>query len=118
MNSTGCIIGKGTSGTGAVTAACARCHTSTRCVQRLVVAALRLVIMLVCAGQALAAPYLPADDEQVLEHVAERNTPTYRQLKALQVVAAKAPQDLARATALATAYLRVAREEGDPRYLG
>src|SRR5262249_41929123 len=70
------------------------------------------------AAVARGEPYIPTDDDEVLERVAERSTPAFRQLKALQVVAAKAPNDRARATALAAAYLRLAREEGDPRYLG
>ena len=65
-----------------------------------------------------AAPFVPTDDAQVLERLAERNTPQYQQLKALQAAAAQAPGDLSRATALATAHIRIARQEGDPRYLG
>ena len=65
-----------------------------------------------------AAPFVPTDDAQVLERLAERNTPQYRQLKALQAALAQAPGDVSRATALAAAYIRIARQEGDPRYLG
>ena len=65
-----------------------------------------------------AAPFLPADDAQVLERLPGRNTAQFRELKALQVAAAQAPNDLARATAVATAYIRVSRLEGDPRFLG
>lgn len=65
-----------------------------------------------------AAPFVPSDDAQVLERLAERNTPQYRQLKALQAALASAPGDLSSATALAAAHIRIAREEGDPRYLG
>jgi len=65
-----------------------------------------------------AAPFVPADDAQVLERLAERNTAQYQQLKALQAALAQAPGDLSRATTLAAAHSRIAREEGDPRYLG
>jgi len=67
---------------------------------------------------ALAAPFLPTDDAQVLERLPGRNTPQFRQLKSLQAAAAQAPNDLASATALATAYIRASRVEGDPRFLG
>ena len=44
--------------------------------------------------------------------------PQFRDLKALQAAAAKAPGDLAAAIALANAYIRASRVEGDPRFLG
>ena len=65
-----------------------------------------------------AAPFVPIDDAQVLERLSERNTPQYRQLRALQAASASAPGDLSRATALAAAHIRIAHQEGDPRYLG
>jgi hypothetical protein len=71
-----------------------------------------------CIDGVHAAPFVPSDDAQVLERLSERNTPQYRQLKALQAASAAAPGDLSRATALAAAHIRIARQEGDPRYLG
>ena len=65
-----------------------------------------------------AAPYVPTDDAQVLEHLPGRTTPQFRELKALQAAAAHVPNDLPRAVALATAYVRASRLEGDPRFLG
>jgi hypothetical protein len=65
-----------------------------------------------------AAPFLPTDDAQVLERLPSRNTVQFRALKTLQAAAAQAPNDLPRATALATAYIRASRMEGDPRFLG
>jgi hypothetical protein len=65
-----------------------------------------------------AAPFLPTDDAQVLERLPSRNTAQFRALKSLQAATAQAPNDLPRATALATAYIRVSRLEGDPRFLG
>jgi tetratricopeptide (TPR) repeat protein len=65
-----------------------------------------------------SAPFVPSDDAEVLERLAERTTPEYRQLKALQAASALAPGDMFRATALAAAHIRIARQEGDPRYLG
>jgi len=70
------------------------------------------------AAAVCAAPYLPTDDAQVLEHVAGRNTAQYRELKALQAAAARQPEDLSRAALLATGYIRASRVEGDPRFLG
>ena len=67
---------------------------------------------------AMAAPFVPADDAQVLERLPDRSAPQYRDLKRLQVAAAAAPNDVASAVALANAYYQVSRSEGDPRYLG
>jgi tetratricopeptide (TPR) repeat protein len=73
--------------------------------------------LLFVAG-APAAPFLPTDDAQVLERLPGRNTAQFRALKSMQAAAAQAPNDLPRATALATAYILVSRLEGDPRFLG
>jgi tetratricopeptide (TPR) repeat protein len=70
------------------------------------------------AASAWAAPFQPTDDAQVLERLPGRNAPSFRQLKSLQVAAAQAPNDLGRATALAAAYVRASRVDGDPRFLG
>ena len=73
---------------------------------------------LIAAAGAIAAPFTPADDAQVLERLPSRSSAQLRELKSLQAEAARAPGDLARATALATAYVRASRVEGDPRFLG
>ena len=67
---------------------------------------------------ASAAPFVPADDDEVLERLPERTTPRYRELKRLQARVAAAPGDVKNATALASAYYLLSRSEGDPRYLG
>ena len=77
-----------------------------------------LVTALCIALNAAAAPFVPADDAQVLERLPASNTPAFRELKSLRAAAAAAPGDLARASALATAYVRASRVEGDPRFLG
>lgn len=69
-------------------------------------------------GFVAGAPYVPADDAQVLERLPERTTAPYRELKRLQAQATSTPGDARAATALAMAYYRIARSEGDPRYLG
>ena len=76
------------------------------------------VAILCSAVGATAAPYVPIDDAQVLERLPSRTTPQFRELKVLQAAAAQAPNDLSRAVALATAYVRASRVEGDPRFLG
>ena len=65
-----------------------------------------------------AAPFIPSDDAQVLERLPDRGSTQYRELRSLQAAAAASPGDVARAVALADAYYRVSRSEGDPRYLG
>jgi Tfp pilus assembly protein PilF len=67
---------------------------------------------------AAAAPYVPVDDGKVLERLPGRSTSQMRELKSLQAVTARAPTDLAQATALAAAHVRASRVEGDPRFLG
>jgi len=76
------------------------------------------VLALTLYGFAVAAPFVPADDAQVLERLPDRSAPQYRDLKRLQATAAAAPDDAASAVALADAYYRISRSEGDPRYLG
>ncbi len=44
--------------------------------------------------------------------------PQFSRLKSLQIAAAQAPNDLGRATALASAYIQASRVDGDPRFLG
>ncbi len=71
-----------------------------------------------CISAAAAAPYVPTDDARVLERPSVRSTPRFREFKSLQAAATQAPNDPAAATALATAYVRASRVEGDPRLLG
>jgi len=73
---------------------------------------------LVLSASVTAAPFVPADDGQVLERLPDRTTPQYRELKRLQAEVAATPNDVAAAAALANAYYRISRSEGDPRFLG
>jgi tetratricopeptide (TPR) repeat protein len=73
---------------------------------------------LLAAAAVAAAPFVPSDDAQVLERLPARNTPQFRELKSLKDASARAPDDLRLAVALATAYVRASRVEGDPRFLG
>jgi tetratricopeptide (TPR) repeat protein len=76
------------------------------------------VFAITIATLAHAAPFLPSDDAQVLERLPERASAQNRELKRLREAAAAAPNDVARAVALANAYYAVSHAEGDPRYLG
>jgi hypothetical protein len=61
--------------------------------------------------------FVPTDDAQVLERLPGGSAMQLRQLKSMQAAAAQSPNDLARATALATANIR-ASVQGDPRFPG
>lgn len=75
-------------------------------------------LALALSASAAAAPFIPGDDGQVLERLPDRSAPQYRDLKRLKAEASAAPNDVAAATALANAYYRISRSEGDPRFLG
>ena len=75
-------------------------------------------LALALSASVAAAPFVPADDGQVLERLPDRSAPQYRDLKRLRTEVAAAPNDVAAATALANAYYRISRSEGDPRFLG
>jgi len=70
------------------------------------------------AHAAVAAPFVPNDDAQVLERLPLRAVAPNRELDRLKAAASAAPRDVNAATALANAYYQMARAEGDPRYLG
>jgi Tfp pilus assembly protein PilF len=69
-------------------------------------------------GPAGAAPYIPADGKQVVEHLPSRADPVQRELRRLRGALNAAPGDLGLASDLARRYIERARIEGDPRYLG
>jgi tetratricopeptide (TPR) repeat protein len=75
-------------------------------------------LALALSSTVTAAPFVPADEGQVLERLPDRSTPQYRDLRRLQAAVVSAPNDVAAATALANAYYRISRSEGDPRFLG
>ncbi len=80
-----------------------------------------LVIALLCmtigsVGQ--AAPFVPADDSEVLETLPEQRDPTLAALKRLQRASRATPNDLALATKYARGAIQASRATGDPRYLG
>ena len=69
-----------------------------------------------CALTAAAAPFEPAADSEVLERLPVRGTAD-RGLARLRAAASADRTDAAAAVALADAYYRIARDEGDPRFL-
>lgn len=75
-------------------------------------------LLLAASCGAAAAPYIPADGNQVVERLPSRADPVQRELRRLRTALAANPQDLGLATALAQRYIEQARIEGDPRYLG
>ncbi|MEY4561401.1 MAG: hypothetical protein RLZZ618_678 [Pseudomonadota bacterium] len=78
-----------------------------------------LVFSLPCALPAVAAPYLPKDDAQVLEVLASRaDDPRQQQTRAWRAALARDPRDLPTALKLAHRYHELVQAEGDPRYIG
>lgn len=67
---------------------------------------------------AQAAPYIPKDGRQVVEHLPSRADPVQRELARLRTALNAQPNDVALASALAQRYIELARVDGDPRYLG
>jgi tetratricopeptide (TPR) repeat protein len=71
------------------------------------------------ACAAVAAPYAPSRDDQVVERLALRaDDQAARELATLRADWRRDPTDAAAATRLAGAYLDRAAAEGDPRYVG
>lgn len=68
---------------------------------------------------AVAAPFVPQEDSQVLERLPLRpNDPVARELQELRKQLRAEPRNVDIATALARRYYDMVGEEGDPRYLG
>ena len=82
------------------------------------VSAIPLLLLLALPAPAVAAPFVPTDEAQVLERLPDRSAVEYRDLKRLRALAAAEPGSVDAAVALADAYYRISRREGDPRYLG
>lgn len=76
------------------------------------------VAVLPCAGSAVSAPYLPADDGVVLERLPEKGDPGVRELKRMRAALAATPRDLGVAAVVAERAIDVSRVTGDPRFLG
>lgn len=82
-------------------------------------ASLPLLISLLGAAPAAAAPRTPQDDAEVLATVpARRLDPRAREMAALRAAWRAWPQDEVAAVALAQRYFEQVAAEGDPRYIG
>lgn len=65
-----------------------------------------------------AEPYIPADDEVVLETLRRPQGASWDGIRALRAALDENPQDLAAATRLARLYSELNADTGEPRYLG
>ena len=74
---------------------------------------------LLLAPAAVAAPFVPRTDNEVLEHLPFRPTdPVAREISGLRRQLAAQPQDMATALQLARSYFAQAGAQSDPRYVG
>ena len=91
--------------------------TATRCIRRRAHGLICRALAVSCfaAGVALASPYRPLDDGEVLERVPARAD--LARLAALRPSQAGV-QGLGAALALARGYIDIGRREGDPRFMG
>lgn len=78
--------------------------------------AVSAMVVLTCCRSLYAAPFIPESDDQVLERLPLSGN--VRELGRLRQQWQEAPENLPLAVQLATRYLKLAREESDPRYLG
>jgi tetratricopeptide (TPR) repeat protein len=70
-------------------------------------------------GRAVAAPFVPTSDAQVLERLPSRSTDARaRELQDLRTAWRAQPQDVIASVNLARAYYNAVAAEGDPRYIG
>ena len=78
-----------------------------------------LIYTLTCIHTALAAPFTPATDATVLEHLPfKAGDATLRELRSMRAELTKNPHDLDKAVALSQRYFRLAQADGDPRFIG
>jgi Tfp pilus assembly protein PilF len=78
-----------------------------------------VMLWLLAALAAAAAPFVPASDEQVLERLPVAPAdPVQRDLRDLRARLAREPGNLSLAVTLARRYAELGRSSGDPRYAG
>jgi Tfp pilus assembly protein PilF len=78
-----------------------------------------VIVVAVTSGRAVAAPFVPESDSQVLERLPfAPNDPVLRRLRALNNQLTRKPDNLRLALLVAQGYLEVGRVTGDPRYAG
>ncbi len=77
------------------------------------------LLILTFLASASAAPRLPTDDSQVLEHLPSTVADSEaRELRALRQALVAEPDNLTLAVQLASKYIEIGRSTGDPRYSG
>jgi tetratricopeptide (TPR) repeat protein len=74
--------------------------------------------LLMAEASTAAAPYVPADDAQVLERLPTAGNQNLRELSRLNAELGRSPTDLALAIRVATQDIEAGRAESDPRYNG
>jgi tetratricopeptide (TPR) repeat protein len=77
-----------------------------------------LAVCLLAAPAAVAEPYIPVSDDQVLERLPESVDPALKDIKRLRKALAAQPDNLTLAAAVAMRAIEASREFGDPRFLG
>ncbi len=77
-----------------------------------------LLFSLLISLPALAAPYVPAADTQILERLADKNSASKNELRGLKTTLAQHPNNLALALKTARHYIEIGRKQSDPRYAG
>ena len=75
--------------------------------------------LLLCVANVYSAPFIPATDATILEHLPfKASDPTTRELRRLREELALNPRNLDKANALSQRYYRLALADGDPRFIG
>ena len=77
-----------------------------------------IIFFTVCLTPIWAKPYIPQDDEHVLEYVPVLQGPFQQQLDQLRQAWKSDPQNLSLALRLTKEYRELGRTQGDPRYYG
>ena len=81
---------------------------------------LTLLVFLILPSQSLySAPYTPAADSEILEHLPfKASDPTTRELRRMREDLSANPLDLTKAINLSQRYYQLALADGDPRFIG
>lgn len=75
-------------------------------------------LLAACATVALAAPFTPRSDAEVVEHLPLAADPAARRVEAMRRQLASHPQDRALRLDIARRYFELAMAQGDPRFVG
>jgi tetratricopeptide (TPR) repeat protein len=73
-----------------------------------------MLVTHLASSPALGEPFVPLGDEQVIERLPAAVGPTFKELQELRL----APANVDAAVSFARRYIRLAKEESDPRYYG